>query len=161
MEKSGDDEYQNHMASIVADGCTLNPPGYERLSQWTHILVHIINARANFKWARDHPSNLDDLDNALQQQAFFVAGVMAYGRCYASSGPSIPMLNAKQVYRDSKAGMDVHERLIELRNTVAAHTDESDLVRLTLAARDEPERIVIRHLSTIAIPTNEMADFLE
>lgn len=161
MTTIGDEDYQNHLASIVADGFTLDPPGYERLNQWTHVLMHIVNARANFQWALDHPVRLDDLDNALRQQAFFVAGIMAYGRCYASSGPNIPTLDATQVYKGSKDGMEVHTRLNQLRNTIAAHTDKSDLMRLTLAVRDEPARVVIRHLSTAAMPANEIPDFLE
>ena len=161
MPPIDDAEYQKHMASVVADGFTLDPPGYERLNQWTHMLTHVINARANFQWVTDHPHSLGDLDNALQQQAFFVAGVMAYGRCYASSGPGIPTLDAKQVYQGSTDGMEVHERLIEIRNAVAAHTDKSNLVRLTLAVREEADKIVVRHLQTTAMPTNEIPDFLE
>ncbi len=161
MDSIGDEDYQKHMASVVGDGFTLDPPGYERLNQWTHVLMHLINARANFKWVLDHPVVMGDLDNTLQQQAFFVAGIMAYGRCYASSGPMIPMLDATQVYQGSKDGMEVHTRLNELRNTIAAHTDKSDLVRLTLAVKDEPKRVIIRHLSTMAMPTNEIPDFLE
>jgi hypothetical protein len=30
-----EDEYRKHMASLVAEGFTLDPPGYERLSLWT------------------------------------------------------------------------------------------------------------------------------
>jgi hypothetical protein len=158
MEES---EYQKHMAVVVQDGFLLDPPGYERLNLWTHLLAHILNARANFEWCRDHPVQLGDLGNGMQQHAFFVAGIMAYCRCYASSGPNIPMLDAKHVYKGSKDGMEVHEQLIALRNSVAAHTDKSDLVRLTLAVKDEPARLVIRHLATIALPTNEIPDFLE
>jgi hypothetical protein len=160
MQPIDDAEYEKHMASVVANGFTLDPPGYERLNQWTHMLMHV-DARTNFEWVRDHKAELGDLDNALQQQAFFVAGIMAYGRCYASSGPSIPTLDAKQVYQGSKDGMEVHERLIELRNTIAAHTDKSNLVRLTLAVKEESERIIVRHLQTMAMPTNEVPDFLE
>jgi hypothetical protein len=161
MRTINEDEYRKHMAGIVSEGFTLDPPGYERLSLWTYVLMHLLNARTNFQWARDHAVELGDLVNGLQQQAFFVAGIMAYGRCYASSGPSIPMLNAKKVYEDSEDGMAIHRRLVELRNTIAAHTDKSDLVRLTLAVKDEPERVVIRHLATNAMPANEIPDFLE
>lgn len=161
MDSIGDEDYQRHMASIVADGFALDPPGYERLNRWTHVLLHIVNARANFQWVLDHLVVLDDLDNALQHQAFFVAGIMAYGRCYASSGLGIPTLDPTQVYKGSKDGMEVHTRLNQLRNTIAAHTDRSDLVRLTLAVKNEPTRVVIRHLSTTAMPTDEIPDFLE
>ena len=160
MDSISDEDYQKHLASVVSGGFTLDPPGYERLNQWTQVLMHIINARANFQWVLDHPVVMGDLDNFLQQQ-FFVAGIMAYGRCYASSGPMVPMLDPRQVYQGSNDGMEVHTRLNELRNTIAAHTDRSDLVRLTLAVKDESTRVVIRHLSTMAMPTNEIPDFLE
>ena len=161
MTAIDEDEYRKHMAGLVAEGFTLDPPGYERLSLWTHVLMHLLNARQHFESVRDHAVKLGSLSNSIRQQAFFIAGIMAYGRCYASSEPSIPMLNAKKVYEGSKDGMAVHRRLIELRNTIAAHTGKSDLVRLTLAMKDEPERIIVRHLATIAMPTNEISDFLE
>lgn len=81
MDSIRDEDYQKHLAPLISDGFTLDPPGYERLNQWTHVLMHIINARANFQWVLGHPVVLGDLDNSLQQQAFFVSGIMAYGRC--------------------------------------------------------------------------------
>lgn len=161
MSKISDDDYSTHMARIVADGFTLDPPGYERLSSWTHMLMHLASARTNFEWVRDHPVELGDMENSLRQQAFFVAGIMAYCRCFASSGSGIPMLDAKKVYEGSDDGKAVHERLLGLRNSFAAHTDQSDIVRLTLAVKDEPDRLVIRHLWTMGVPLDEVADFLE
>lgn len=154
-------EYQEHMAAIAAEGFSLDPPGYERLTQWTHVLMHCVNAKASFERLQSRQPQLGDLGDALESQAFFIAGVMAYGRCYAQSGAGIPTLDAKQVYKGSTDGMKVHQRLIMLRNTVAAHTDRSDLVRLTLAVREEEDRTLIRHLSTTALPLNELPDFLE
>lgn len=60
------------------------------------------------------------------------------------------MLDAKKIYEGSEDGKQVHARLIELRNSIAAHTDTSDLVRLTLAVKDEPDRMVVRQLWTMA-----------
>jgi len=156
-----DDDYKAHMAGVVEEGFVLDPAGYERLSMWTHMLMHLVNARTNFEWVRDQPVELGDLENSLRQQAFLTAGVMAYCRCYASSGAKFPTLDAKQVYAGSKDGQDVHARLIKLRNTVAAHTDASDIVRLTLAVKEEPSRVVVRHLWTMAIPVDEIPDYLE
>lgn len=161
MSKITDEDYHAHMAPMVAEGFTLDPPGFERLSVWTHMLMHLVNARTNLEWVRDHPIALGELQNSLRQQAFFVAGIMAYCRCYASSGSGIPMLDAKKVYQASDDGKEVHERLIALRNSIAAHTDTSDIVRLTLAVKDEPKRLVVRHLWTMAVPVDEIADFLE
>lgn len=156
-----DTEYQKHMAEVIADGFILDPAGYERVTQWTHILMNLVSARTNFQWVRDHNAELGDLGGFLQQHAFFIAGIMAYCRSYADSGASIPKLDAKQVYKGSNDGISVHRRLINLRNTIAAHTDKSDTVRLTLAVKETPDKIVIRHLTTSAVPTNEISDFLE
>jgi len=161
MSTITDDGYKTHMATVVAEGYTLDPPGFERLSSWTHMLMHLVNARTNFEWVRDHPVELGEMENSLRQQAFFVAGIMAYCRCYASSGSGIQTLDAKKVYEGSDDGKQVHKRLIGLRNSIAAHTDASDIVRLTLAVKEEPDRLVIRHLWTMAVPVNEIADFLE
>ena len=161
MSTITDDGYKTHMATVVAEGFALDPPGFERLSSWTHMLMHLVNARTNFEWVRDHPVELNELENSLRQQAFFVAGIMAYCRCFASSGSGVPMLDAKKVYEGSDDGKQIHERLIALRNSIAAHTDASDIVRLTLAVKEEPERLLIRHLWTMAFPVNEIADFLE
>lgn len=161
MTSINEDEYRKHMAGLVSEGFSLDPPGYERLSLWTYVLMHLHNARANLELVRDHPIELGDLNNVIKQQAFFIAGIMAYTRCYVSSGKSIPMLDAKRVYAGSEDGMAVHQRLIRLRNTIAAHTEKSDLVRLTLAVKDEPDRVIVRHIATVATPTNEIPDFLE
>lgn len=155
------DEYRKHMAPLVEEGFTLDPPGYERLSAWTHVLMQLLTARTNFERVRDHPVALGDLASIIQQQAFFIAAIMAYGRCYASSGPGIPSLDPKKVYAGSDDGMAVHRRLMELRNKFAAHTDETDLLRLTLAVKDETNRIIVRHLVTSALPAPEIPDFLE
>lgn len=156
-----DAEYRKHMAGTVSDGFVLDPRGFERLSPWTHMLTQVMTARTTFQWVRDHKGKLGDLNGILEQQAFFIAGIMAYGRCYASAGPGIPTLDAKQVYQGSADGLLIHTRVLELRNTFAAHTDHSDLVRLTLAVKEEPDRILVRHIATSAMPTNEIEGFLE
>ncbi|WP_423416165.1 hypothetical protein RLW55_08620 [Hyphomicrobium sp. B1] len=161
MSKISEEDFKPHMEAAATGGFAIDPPGYERLRQWTHMLMNLPSARKNFEWMRDEPADLGDVDNVIRTQAYFVAGLMAYGRCYASSGPGIPTLDAKKVYNGSADGIEVHRRLIELRNTIAAHTDKSDLVRLTLAAKDEPDRVIIRHLSTSALPLDELPDFLE
>lgn len=154
-------EYRKHMASVVEEGFTLDPPGYERLSAWTHLLMHLFTARANFERVANEPTELGDMRKSVEQQAFLVAGIVAYCRCYASTGSAIPKLDVKQVYAGSSDGIEVHDRLMILRNTFAAHADRNDLVRVTLAVRDEDDRIIVRHIMTSAMPIPEIPDFLE
>ena len=156
-----DAEYRKHMASVVEEGFTLDPPGYERLSAWTHLLMHLFTARANFERVANDAIELGDIGKSVEQQAHFVAGIVAYCRCYASTGSAIPKLDARQVYAGSTDGMEVHDRLMFLRNTFAAHADRNDLVRVTLAVRNEADRIIVRHIMTSAMPIPEIPDFLE
>lgn len=161
MSKISESDYQHHMAAVLDEGFTLDPPGYERLSQWTRVLMQCVSAKAGFERLQHLDVRLGDLAEVLEDQAFFVAGIVAYGRCYGQAGPGVPTLDPKQVYKGSAEGLAVHTRLIALRNTVAAHTDRSDLVRLTLAVREEADRIVVRHLSTSALPVDEVPGFLD
>lgn len=156
-----DESYREHMAGILAGGFTLDPEGYERLSAWTNVLMHLLHARVNFEWAAGNPIELGDMHNALRQQAFFVAGIMAYCRCFASTGSAIPKLDPKKIYTGSSDGMEIHERLMGLRNSFAAHADLNDLIRVTLAVKADDDRVIVRHLITSAIPLPEIPDFIE
>ena len=80
-----DADYQQHMASIVAEGFTLDPAGYERLRQWTQMLMQCVSARASFERLNGETVRLGDINEVFENQAFFVAGVMAYCRCYGQS----------------------------------------------------------------------------
>ncbi|MDI9847089.1 hypothetical protein QM467_03320 [Rhodoblastus sp. 17X3] len=160
MPTVDDEHYRTHMVGMVEEGFTLDPPGYERLSAWTHILMNLFTARSNFERVKNAPIKLGEMGNAVEQQAFFVAGIIAYCRCYASTGSAIPKLNPKQVYVGSGDGMEVHERLMTLRNTFAAHADRNDLVRVTLAVKEDKDHVIVRHLLTSALPVPEIPDFL-
>lgn len=161
MPTIDDEQYRTHMGSLIDDGFTLDPPGYERLSAWTHLLTNLFTARANFESVTDHPIELGAIEKIVDQQAFFVAGIIAYCRCYASTGSAIPKLDPKQVYAGSSEGLEIHERLVSLRNTYAAHTDKNDLVRLTLAVKEHDDRVTVRHIITSAMPIPEISDFVE
>jgi hypothetical protein len=152
--------YKKAMASTVAEGFELDPPGYERLSHWTYVLSHVSDARVSFEAAKAMPFIEGNFDNLRQQRAFFVAGIVAYGRCFAQAGMGIPTLDAKAVYRKRPDLMKIHRRLGDLRNTIAAHTDKSDLVRVTLAVREKGNRIEIKHLKTTTFPGDEVPDYI-
>jgi len=161
MSGISEEDYNLHLIEMTKEGFELNPSGYERLSSWTHVLMNLQTARSNFEIAQKHSSPREDLLNVNQHLAFFVAAIVAYCRCYASTGAAIPKLDAKKVFAGTNDGMTVHKRLINLRNTYAAHADRNDLTRVTLAVKDDGEKILIRHLITSAIPLNEMSDFIE
>lgn len=156
-----DRDYNAHLAGIVDEGFELNPRGYDRLSSWTHVLMNLQTARANFENTKNHSISPGDLVGVNQHQAFFVAAIVAYCRSYASTGAAIPKLDAKKVFSGTSDGMEVHRRLIDLRNTYAAHADRNDLTRVTLAVKDDGEQIFIRHIITSAIPVDEISDFIE
>ena len=161
MSTISDAEYEKHLAGVVAEGFALNPSGFERLILWNHLLLNCVSASESFRRLQLREVRLGKFDDVVDAQALFVAGIMAYGRCFSQSGPGIPTLDPKQVYKGSDDGMRVHRRMIELRNTVAAHSDVSELARFTLAVREEEDRLVIRHLATTAMPINDLHDFRE
>ncbi len=154
-------DFERAMASTIAAGFKLNPPGFERLNYWTYILSHVATALDCFIYAKVMPFEEGNFGNIRRQRAFFVAGIVAYGRCFVQAGRGIPSLDAKSVFSKRPDLMKIHRRLIELRNTFAAHADQSDIVRTTLAVREAGKRLQIRTLIATTIPADEVPGYLE
>jgi hypothetical protein len=68
-------------------------------------------------------------------------------------------LDPNRVFAEALAARLGHDRIMDLRNTFVAHNAGSDLIRTTIAVKEEPERILVRHLITLASPTNELESF--
>lgn len=121
------------------------------------MLSHVSNAYDCFENAKNMPFEDGNFDNLRRQRAFFVAGIVAYGRCFAQAGSGIPTLDAKAVYKVQPDLMKIHARLVGPRNTFAAHADQSDIVRVTLAVRESQNKVEVRNLITTTFPGDEVA----
>jgi hypothetical protein len=154
-----EEEYQKHVKPILAAGFSLDPPGYERLNMWTHVLYQNHFASVEMATLIGMQIKLFDKANFHETFARFYSAIVTYGRCFASAGKGIVSLDAKSVFAKRPDLKPVHDRMIEIRNKVVAHTEGHELVRVTIGVKEETDRIVVKHLITPAMPMNELESF--
>jgi hypothetical protein len=158
-----EDEYKKHMAPTVAEGYVLDPPGYERLRDWTFLLFQINYTANELRFLTEKKPELYNANNFHEHLSRFCAAVVRYGRCFGQSGPGMVSLNAREVFKARSDLKPVHDRMIEIWNDVFAHTGHDELMRATLAVREEPDnkRISIKHLFTPVLPYRDFLKYSE
>ncbi|MBP2848139.1 hypothetical protein [Dickeya oryzae] len=95
----------------------------------------------------------------LTQQALFRCFLLAYGKCFTSSGKGRTSLDPKNVFATSPELKTIHYRIMELRHTFAAHNDESGLDDATIKVKETSKEFVISHFYSVATPLNEFKDY--
>jgi hypothetical protein len=154
-------EYQKHMAPLLAEGYILDPPEYERLRLWSIVLFQIHFVSAELDYLTRAKPKLYDQSNFYEHYGRFSAIITAYGRCFAGASGGIVSLDAKDVFKPRPDLRPVHDRMIEIRNGVFAHAGHDELVRATLAVKDLPTQINIKHMVTPVFPYHDFARYSE
>jgi hypothetical protein len=154
-----EDEFAAHVGPLTEAGFALNPAAFAPLAGWNHVLLQIVMVRHYIGRLRAYEPKLTDTDDAFEQNALFVAFLTTYGKCFVGAEARSVTLDPNVVFRADPASRPAHDRIIELRHRYAAHSAGSDLVRSSIAVKEEPDRFVIKHLITRAIPSNEFASF--
>lgn len=104
-----------------------------------------------------HPQS--SLPELLTQQALFRAFLLAYGKCFTSSGRGRSSLDAKKVFANDTIALAVHERLMDLRHKFAAHNDISGLDEAFIDVEEHPDKFVIAYRYAVANPMNEYGNY--
>lgn len=153
--------FRQHIKAVEDDGYVLDPPGYERLNPWTHILMAINFAKSQLEAIQAQPhrfgGNMEELELTYSR---FTSAIVTYCRCFGSAGPGVPSLDPKKVYANDPTNRKVHDRILSIRNNFVAHTAQSDLVRVNFAVKEDDKKILIKHLFSISLPYGEFAAFL-
>lgn len=162
MAKSiiSDADLANHYANFIRDGFVLNPQNFLRLAGWNDIILQLTMAKHFLKELRAHDRSLGSKEDAFEESSFFISFLAMYGKCFASAGTSRISLDAKEVFRGLPQSIKIsHRRIIQLRNTYAAHNEDSGLVISTIAIKEDASSIRIVQLATTAIPADEFQSF--
>ena len=153
-----EEELKKHFAPLIAEGYSLDPPGYERLNLWGHVLFQLHYAATEFKFLTTNKPELSDATNFYEHYSRFCAATVAYGRCFAEAGAGIVSLDAKDVFKPRPTLRVVHDRMIAIRNGVFAHAGHDEILRVTIAVKELKDRINYRNLLHPVLPYR---DFLE
>jgi hypothetical protein len=147
------------LQGILDGGYTLNPEPFAKLLGWNDILAQLHMAAHYIESLKAFQMELGEAENVFRQNAYFVAFLTTYGKCFASTGGRSVKLEAKDVFEASTGFRAAHDRIMQLRNTYAAHKDASGLIINNIAVRQTDNCYLIRHLTTSAVPMNEFGSF--
>lgn len=154
-----DEALSEHLAAMRAGGYKLDHIEFVHLKSWHGVLFQAYSAEYALSRLASHEYKHGDLANIHEQQAMFAFFVMEYGKCFASAGHGQVSLDERKVFTGNECAAAAHERILTLRNKFVAHNGGSDLVRHTIAVKEEEDRFIVRHLSTVAFPRNELEQF--
>ena len=131
-----EEKLKKHFAPVIAEGYSLDPPGYERLNLWAHVVFQLHYASTEFKFLTTYKPELYDATNFHEHYSRFCAAIVAYGRCFAEAGAGIVSLDAKDVFTPRPTLRVVHDRMIAIRNGVFAHAGHDEILQVTIAVEE-------------------------
>jgi len=99
------------------------------------------------------------LDEVLTQQSLYRSFLLAYGKCFTTSGKGRSSLDARRVFGSNTHMRSVHQRIMELRHRFAAHNDSSGLDHAVIEVEELEREFVITQRYAVANPLHEYADY--
>jgi hypothetical protein len=147
------------METVVNEGFALDPDAFAPLANWNTILLQAHMADHYLKRLQTHKTRLGDLADSFEQNAFFTAFLTTYAKCFVSAEGKAVKLDSNEMFKMHPSVRIVHDRIMDLRHSYAAHSGESGLIRTTMAVKEESDSFIVRHLVTSAFPGNELAAF--
>lgn len=135
---------------------------FEILARWTYVGMFLYEAKASLelltKYDKDKFTEMDDI---ILYQSLFKNFIMSYSKCFSSSGKGRTSLNANDIFTEQTDLLQLHNKIMKIRNTYVAHNDQSDFnISIVLTTETEKE-INMTQTYTIMTPVRELDKFKE
>ncbi len=156
-----DETLSEHLDAMRSGEYELDRPEFVHLKSWHGVVFQAHNAQYALSKLESHEHKRGDLSNIDEQQALFAFFVVEYGKCFASAGIGQVTLYARNVFAGNARAEAAHGKILTHRNRLVAHNGGSELVRHTIAVKEERDRFDVRHFTTTAMPYDELAGFQE
>jgi hypothetical protein len=154
-----DDFLKEHLDKLFVAGFEPDPPAFAKLNGWNMLIVQITMADQYLKEFAKPLAEAVDTTDLFRQNAWFVAFLTTYGKCFNSANDRTVTLDANEVFKSDPPVRDIHDRILRLRNAYAAHNSGSGLVHSHLAVKEENGAFLIKHLVTTSLPVDEVESF--
>jgi len=136
---------------------------FRTLDRWTFLMMQVFESKKFLDLAETthgiRPQS--SLDEVLTQQALYRSFLLAYGKCFTTSGKGRSSLDPHRVFGDDAHIRSVHQRIMELRHRFAAHNDSSGLDHAVIEVEELDHEFVITQRYALANPLHEYASYRE
>lgn len=149
----------------LAMGQITRTPEFDHLKGWVHLLFQLSLSkhcldRLNQIMGTEPVADTQDLPlgTSLDGAAHLSSFATAYGRCFRSG--AYVQLDHSKVFKQHRAYIGVHNRILLIRDKFAAHTDSSELIEVHVGRAAENQRR-IRYGFMFYMPVEERIQFAE
>lgn len=131
------------------------------LNNWTYLGMFLHEASRSIVLSEEFKKKdtLPEMDEMIKAHALFKNAILSYAKCFSSSGNGRISLDANTVYSNDAKLKAVHERIMEIRNTFAAHNGLNNMDVSIIATYEQDNEIVLAQTYTISTPLSEFEDF--
>ena len=152
-------EFKKHLAALRAEGYEINQERFQKLNAWSRILYQASSARKCLEILSSKELVLGDINDAYLAISLFYGFVLQYCKCFTSSGTGLVSLDPNKVFQGKAPERTAHDNLIEIRHNLAAHNGHSKYLYTSIAAKEDHEKIRIRHIISAVLPGNETQSY--
>lgn len=139
---------------------SLTNTDFELLSNWTYLAMFILEARTSLKISESLTKDkFENIDEVVHSHGMFRNGIMAYAKCFTSSGAKRISLDPNEIFSTAPELKDIHERIMNIRHSYVAHNSDNDIDIALIATIENDTELALAQTYTISKPTSELKDF--
>jgi hypothetical protein len=135
----------------------------EQLRRWISLMQQVHEAKHYIQRTEQlaHPHLMQTFDEIWGVLLAFRGALIAYAKCFVRTGSGKIKLEEKTVFAKRPELIDPHRRIMDLRNTYVAHSDDNEMESTSMEPIDTPSELVIRLQYGLSFPFDRMYELRE
>lgn len=135
---------------------------FEILARWTYIGMFLYEAKVSLDLLRKYDKDkITEMEDVILYHGLFKNFILSYAKCFSSSGKGRTALNPNEIFKTQTDLLELHNRVMKIRNTYVAHNDESDFNISVVVTSETENEINMAQTYTIMTLVNELNGFKE
>jgi hypothetical protein len=135
----------------------------DQLHRWIPLMQQAHEARHYIRRAEElgHPELFHSVDGMLEFLLHFRGALNSYARCFVSAGRGKTRLKKESVFSATPQLLELHQKIMGLRNTYVAHCDDNEIERTGVTTTDTPSELTIRLEYNFSFPFDRLYELRE
>lgn len=134
----------------------------QNFGRWVYLMQQVHEARYYIKKAEElgHPHLLRSYEAILDFLVYFRGALNSYAKCFVSTGPGKSKFD-KSIFGSNAELVAKHEKIMALRHTYVAHSDENECESLAVSENNAGNELVLNLEYNISFPFDRLYELRE
>lgn len=155
---------QNIRQSSTIDTFSMANVDFKKLNGWAVIGMLLVDAKNSLILSEKarRMEFLSAIEELTLSSGLFKNFVLSYSKCFSSSGKNKISLDANNIYSSRPDLKNIHEKILESRNSYVAHNDDENGYDIAIAYTTEDEKeITLAQTYTVVVPYGMFKSFID